>query len=63
LNTSRAIKKGGGENLKTDYAVFVHYQVEQTYKKIRMIGQREEMSCLISFGMSKLGFFRKTTLI
>jgi hypothetical protein len=38
---------------KTEYVVFVQYQEEQTYKKIRTIGQREEMSCLISFGFSR----------
>jgi hypothetical protein len=40
LNTSRPIKMEG---------VYVHYQVEQTYFKIRTIGEREEMTCLISF--------------
>jgi hypothetical protein len=31
LNPSRAIKKGGQKISKTEYAVFVQYQVEQTY--------------------------------
>jgi hypothetical protein len=48
-------KKEGVKISKTDYAVFVHFQVEQIYLKIRSIGQREEMSCLISFGMSQFG--------
>jgi hypothetical protein len=49
LSTSRAIKKGGAKISKTEFVVFVHYQVEQTYLKIRIVGQREEMSYLISF--------------
>jgi hypothetical protein len=48
-------KKEGVKISKTDYAVFVHFQVEQIYLKIRSIGQREEMSCLISFGMRQFG--------
>jgi hypothetical protein len=33
LNTSRAIKKGGGENFKSRYVVFVLYKLESKYKK------------------------------
>jgi hypothetical protein len=48
-------KKGGVKIPKTEYAVvFVQYQVKQTYCKLRTIGQREEMLCLISFGLSLL---------
>jgi tagatose-1,6-bisphosphate aldolase len=56
LNTSRPIKKKGVKIFKTEYAVFVQYEVEQTYKKIRTIGQHEEMSCLISNGMRHIIF-------
>jgi hypothetical protein len=52
LNTSRAIKKEGVKISKTEYEVFVQYQVEQTYKKIRTIGQREKMSCHVWSQMS-----------
>jgi hypothetical protein len=55
LNTSRPIKKEGVKISKTEYAVFVKYvkyQVEQTFYKIKTIGQSEEMSWLISFGLS-----------
>jgi hypothetical protein len=44
---------------KTEYAV--QYQVEQTYLKIRAIGQLEEMSCLISNGMRQIFFLQCKT--
>jgi hypothetical protein len=50
-------KKEGVKISKPEYAVFVHYQVEQTYEKIKTIGQREDMSCLISFGLSHVHVF------
>jgi hypothetical protein len=34
LITSRAIKNGGGENLK-NYAVFVYYKLESKYKNLK----------------------------
>jgi hypothetical protein len=39
---------------KTEHALFVQYEVEQTYLKLKTIGQREEMSCLISNGMRQV---------
>jgi hypothetical protein len=41
LNTSRAIKKERVKISKTKYAVFVQNKVEQPYKKIWTIGQRQ----------------------
>jgi hypothetical protein len=42
MNTSRAIKKEGVKISKTEYAVFVHYQVEQTVARLQMFAQSEE---------------------